>query len=422
MNEKVLLVTTVYPYPKDNGKKIILSSILEYYNSIYSNKNVHIALIGNDEKIVNNSVEIFYIPKPNKFLQIFNVFKGIITKSKSIQEAVLYSKNIENELNTIIERENYDYILFDTIRTAQYSLDRYPNNKKIVYMDDLFSIRYKKMLEVLSKYPNIDLNPLGNFKKFLPNSLVSLIKSKFITKTLLKIEKSLVQKSELRVIDEYSNCLLISEDEVQYIKLNFRRNNVEPIKPLLKRNSFKRNIDLDKREFIFLGNLSIAHNDVSITNFIEKNINKLVEHNMIIKVIGKKPSEKLTELAEKNANNIKLIGFVENLEDEFTSSVGMIVPLIFGTGVKIKTLEAFSYGLPVISTSYGIEGINTNVNNNTACYIHENSIELYWKSMLKLCDIDYNNRISRNSYNFFEKNYTKNAIYKEYGNLLLKRK
>jgi len=35
----------------------------------------------------------------------------------------------------------------------------------------------------------------------------------------------------------------------------------------------------------------------------------------------------------------------------------MIVPLRIGSGIRAKILEAFSYGIPVISSSIGIEGI-----------------------------------------------------------------
>ncbi|NGY75609.1 hypothetical protein F6Y02_02220 [Bacillus megaterium] len=36
-----------------------------------------------------------------------------------------------------------------------------------------------------------------------------------------------------------------------------------------------------------------------------------------------------------------ITGFVEDLEIEIANSKAMIVPLLFGTGVKLKTLDAF---------------------------------------------------------------------------------
>ncbi|NGY89339.1 glycosyltransferase family 4 protein [Bacillus megaterium] len=52
-----------------------------------------------------------------------------------------------------------------------------------------------------------------------------------------------------------------------------------------------------------------------------------------------------------------ITGFVEDLEIEIANSKAMIVPLLFGTGVKLKTLDAFRCSTPVIGTNYAFEGI-----------------------------------------------------------------
>ena len=36
----------------------------------------------------------------------------------------------------------------------------------------------------------------------------------------------------------------------------------------------------------------------------------------------------------------------------------MVVPLFIGSGQRVKIIEAFSKGMPVISTSIGAEGLN----------------------------------------------------------------
>ena len=56
-------------------------------------------------------------------------------------------------------------------------------------------------------------------------------------------------------------------------------------------------------------------------------------------------------------NNLKLMGIVEDL-DEFYNSVDLIInPLLFGTGLKIKSIEALAYGVPILSSTIGFEGI-----------------------------------------------------------------
>lgn len=418
MDKKVLYISTIYPYPKDNGKKIILSSMIEYHLMKYGKDNVHFAIVGNTEEINDSRFHIINISKPKALSQILSIFKhSFILRCKSIQESVLYNKVIKQRLEEVVLENNYELIIIDTIRIAQFF--DYSNKaikNMIVYMDDLFSIRYEKMLEALENNPTINLNPLGNFKKLIPNSFSRLIKFKALTKFLLKVEKKLVRKSEINITRRYKKCLLISNDEVNYMNEKYGISNIQSIKPLLQENKYNRNFLTDSRDFIFLGNLSIAHNNVSIINFIEKNIKNLINHRINLRIIGKNPSEELMQL-ENKYNNIKIIGFVEDLKEEFNNACGMVVPLVFGTGVKLKTLEAFSYGLPVITTDFGIEGINIKNEDDQRKFILENDIEEYWRHMLELCDVTINKEISKACYDFFNSEYSKKEVYKQYDKL-----
>jgi glycosyltransferase involved in cell wall biosynthesis len=50
-------------------------------------------------------------------------------------------------------------------------------------------------------------------------------------------------------------------------------------------------------------------------------------------------------------------GFVEDVMPMMHRCTAMIVPLLSGSGMRIKIVEAMAASLPVISTSIGIEGI-----------------------------------------------------------------
>ena len=51
-------------------------------------------------------------------------------------------------------------------------------------------------------------------------------------------------------------------------------------------------------------------------------------------------------------------GQVSNMADFYGRTRACIVPLRYGAGVKIKTVEALQYGVPTVSTSVGAEGID----------------------------------------------------------------
>jgi len=73
-------------------------------------------------------------------------------------------------------------------------------------------------------------------------------------------------------------------------------------------------------------------------------------------IAGSNPNKAVRELA---SDNIKVHGYVsdEALLDLYSTSHCAVVPLRFGAGVKGKVLEAIQYGVPLVTTSVGAEGI-----------------------------------------------------------------
>jgi glycosyltransferase involved in cell wall biosynthesis len=62
-----------------------------------------------------------------------------------------------------------------------------------------------------------------------------------------------------------------------------------------------------------------------------------------------------------DALGIAVMGRLKNVTDFYRSVGRVVVPLLNGSGVSLKTLEAASYGVPVISTPVGVRGIPTEV-------------------------------------------------------------
>jgi glycosyltransferase involved in cell wall biosynthesis len=59
----------------------------------------------------------------------------------------------------------------------------------------------------------------------------------------------------------------------------------------------------------------------------------------------------------RRRSGVALRGFVDDLAVEFADTDLVVVPLRSGGGTRVKILEAFAYGLPVVSTSVGCEGL-----------------------------------------------------------------
>jgi glycosyltransferase involved in cell wall biosynthesis len=63
-----------------------------------------------------------------------------------------------------------------------------------------------------------------------------------------------------------------------------------------------------------------------------------------------------------STEGLEVLGFVEDLKSIYASVPVCIAPVRYGTGTRIKILEAMAYGCPVVSTSKGCEGLEITPN------------------------------------------------------------
>jgi glycosyltransferase involved in cell wall biosynthesis len=111
-----------------------------------------------------------------------------------------------------------------------------------------------------------------------------------------------------------------------------------------------------RRSVVFWGNLDFPPNWTAV-HFFNKMVflPYLAERGVEWHIIGKGADDSIRELAEHPL--VHLHGFVEDLYGEISSHGAMINPMVEGSGLKNKVLEAFACHLPVVSTSLGIEAV-----------------------------------------------------------------
>jgi hypothetical protein len=74
-----------------------------------------------------------------------------------------------------------------------------------------------------------------------------------------------------------------------------------------------------------------------------------------LQVTGAAPPDQIRRLADPN---IVLVGHVRDLHEAYGRARAAIIPLRFGAGIKVKTIEAIRAGVPVVTTRVGAEGVD----------------------------------------------------------------
>lgn len=74
-------------------------------------------------------------------------------------------------------------------------------------------------------------------------------------------------------------------------------------------------------------------------------------------IIGRNASSEIA-VEVSRLTGVALLGFVDDLEPYYAQSRVFIAPLRFGSGIKVKVINALCRGLPVVTTSIGAEGLH----------------------------------------------------------------
>lgn len=108
---------------------------------------------------------------------------------------------------------------------------------------------------------------------------------------------------------------------------------------------------------LFIGGFAHPPNEEGVLWFIDYVLpqirNKIPD--MHLTIVGSDPTD---AVLEKVSDNVTVAGFVEDVTAHFNNSRVFVSPLLHGAGVKGKIGQSFSYGLPVVTTSIGAEGMH----------------------------------------------------------------
>jgi polysaccharide biosynthesis protein PslH len=113
------------------------------------------------------------------------------------------------------------------------------------------------------------------------------------------------------------------------------------------------------RTALFVGTLTISHNSDAIAWFIEM-VHPLLSQveGYAFQVAGRtagQPISKLKQLVQQH-NNVFLEEDPIVLDGLYENAAVFVNPVICGAGIKVKLVQALQAGMPVVSTSMGMEG------------------------------------------------------------------
>jgi glycosyltransferase involved in cell wall biosynthesis len=228
-------------------------------------------------------------------------------------------------------------------------------------------------------------------------------KAPFYLKWLFKIESKRLANYERQIFDYFENQIIISEQDRELIlhpnkaKIHCIPNGVD--------NSFFEKIDETKKyDLLFVGNMSYAPN-IEAANYISTElIPNLKKSNPTISFLisGANPHSSILKLA-KNNSTISVSGWIDDIRTSYAQGKIFIAPMMIGTGMQNKLIEAMAMGIPCITTSLANNAIKALHNESI---IVANTKEEFIEAIEKLLsDSLYYSKIAEGGKSFVKQNY-----------------
>ncbi|MEO0438957.1 MAG: glycosyltransferase [Pseudomonadota bacterium] len=160
-----------------------------------------------------------------------------------------------------------------------------------------------------------------------------------------------------------------------------------------------------EKKLMYVGFLGWEANVVGLVWFLENVWPSLLENHPDLRfdIVGKNPDKRLKEAAAIYPG-IQLHGFVEDLQEVYESARVSVAPLLFGSGMKVKVLDAMARGIPTVTTPVGAEGVE--YVNNQHLAVATSAEEMASATLKLLEDSALWNRMCRSSRELIGERYT----------------
>ena len=416
MPETALIISATAPDPADTGKRVVLRGLLRYLVDRLGPDNVHYALVGADSAPpIPLPVQVHHLDRPTPGSQLAALARSLTRSNYPLQEAMLHSGALRRQVRELVARLNPSIEIYDTARMSQHVPQQRGSRRRILYVDDLFSLRYARML-AMAERETVDMDPLGGFADNVPAPLRSLVRRPSVYLPLLRFEQTRLERREPEIVHGFDASLLVNADEVQLLRERSGSTGVELITPLLPAvRSLSRAPATDPPELVFLGNLFLPHNEDAASTFLRAVLPAIERDGppVRLRIIGRNAGAGLRELAARFPDTVVLEGFVEDLDAALGRATAVIGPLRFGSGVKIKMLEALARGVPLLVTGVAAEGIPIRTDGSDGAIVEDDLGR--WPALIReLTDPTRNHRMSAAALDFFDRTYSNDVVTRQY--------
>lgn len=325
------MLVSRFPYPLEKGDKL---RAFHQLKELHKHFDVTVFAISNREistehlKKVEEYCSEVIIHRQSILQKAWNIFRSALN-GNPYQVGYFYSSKGQKNIKQLLKKESFNHVYCQLVRMSEYVKNEHSIPKTLDYMDALSAGIQRRV----SKQP-------------------------FYKRWIFKSEANRLKRYESLMFDFFENRSIISKQDQQLIM----HPNAQEIACIANGidESFFETVSVEKtHDFVFVGNMSYPPNVEAIA-YIAENILPLFPNRNLL-VSGSSPSKRVKKIASENAQ-IELTGWVDDIRTSYAAGRIFLAPMMIGTGMQNKLLEAMAMGVPCITTPLANNPIGTKEN------------------------------------------------------------
>ena len=344
---QILFLSQLIPYPADAGPKVRIYHTLQYLAQ--AGHQITLVAFRRDS---DRAEDIAHLHQ-----YCFNVHTVLMRRSRLRDARELIRSTLTGQ-PFLIRRDSVDE-MYQTLSKllAQHRFDA-------IHADQLWMAQYGLAARDVAGKSNRPMTVLDqhNAVHLIPKRL-TIGASNPLKRAFLSLEAHNLARYELKTCRQFDHVVWVTEDDraaMRQVANGQAPAFDDPVIPIcvdpLATKPVKRSPQA--RRVTFLGGMHWPPN-ADGANWFAREIWPLILQEVpdaVLTVIGKNPPPALVT-ADGRLQNVDVTGYVADLKPYLEETAAFIVPLHAGGGMRVKIIDAWCWGLPVVSTPIGAEGL-----------------------------------------------------------------
>ena len=333
---RILLLCNKPPYPASEGGPMAMNSIIT--GLLEAGHQVKVLAINSEKYNVKESdipeeykqktgIELIDVDLTVKPL---NAFLNLFTR-KSYHAERFISEEFKKRLAEVLDKEQFDVVQLEVLFMAPY-VETIRRHSKAMIVLRAHNVEHK----IWERIAKDTKSPL---KRWYINHLAKTLK-----------------EFELNALETVDGVAAITRKDAAF----FRKYCSKPVIDIpfgVYPEQFDPKYEIEgKPKFYHIGSMNWMPNEEGIRWFIDEVLPKTVEKvpDFVYHLAGRSMPEWLTSMKDPH---VDVVGEVPDAKEFVTNHDVAIVPLLSGSGIRIKIIESMALGKTVITTRVGAEGI-----------------------------------------------------------------